>query len=570
MQNKPNEGDGDGGPATQATLSQNFAVASDAAGNVFLSDVLNNRVRKISAKDGTIQIIAGTGVSGDSGDGGPAVNAEIGQPQGVVVDSSGNVYISANHRIRRVSGDGTITTIAGTGTAGFSGDGGPAVAAQLSQPTGLALDSAGNLYFADQSGNRIREIAGGIVSTFADISGRFTGAGSALQIAAEAQGNVSIADPTNNRIHRIAPGGAITTIAGDGQAVVRAGNGDGGAAVNAELNYPTDVAVDAAGNIFIADAGNNQIRKVRPDGIITTVAGNGLPGYFGDGNLAWNAEFNQPLSLALDATGNIYVADTVNRSVRQVAPSSVSSSAAVTNGFSNLRGPVAPGEIIVIYGAGLGPDPLVEGQPQNGKFGTQLAGVQVLFNGVPAPVLYVWTKQVAAVVPFEVAVGGWARIQVQYSSQTVFDQTLAVTDAVPGVATADATGGGQAAAINQDGTWNSPANPAKLGSAISLFWTGGGQMFPALTDGQITTAAVLPAPGVPVLATVGGTTASVAYVGIAPTYVSGLLQINIQIPSNAKTGSAVPVTINQGVAVCCISGYGLFPSQVVTIAIAPN
>jgi uncharacterized protein (TIGR03437 family) len=274
--------------------------------------------------------------------------------------------------------------------------------------------------------------------------------------------------------------------------------------------------------------------------------------------------------VAVDAAGNVYVADTVNSAVRRLSPSNASSSIAITNGFSNLRGPIAPGEIVVIYGVGLGPDPLVQGQPQNGSFGNQVAGVQVLFNGVPGPVLYAWTKQVAAVVPFEVAVGGSARVQVLYSGQTVFDQTVAVSYAVPGVATADASGSGQAAAINQDGSRNSPANPAKLGSVVSLFWTGGGQMFPALTDGQLTTDATLPGPGVPVSALVGGLTSTVQYVGIAPTYVSGLLQINIQIPANAKTGSAVPVTVSQGVAVCCISGFGQFPSQAVTIAISPN
>jgi len=531
-----------------------------------------SRVRKVSAQTGTIQTIAGTSVTGYSGDGGPAGSAQLFYPRGIAVDAPGNLYIvdTGNNRIRRVSTTGIITTVAGVGQAGLAGDGGLATAANLNYPLAIAVDSTGNLYIADQSGATIRKVGtDGTINTVIGPSPQFN-TNQVVALSTDAHGNLYFVDGFGKRIGKIALDGTITAIAGDGQSVVRAGNGDGGAAINAELNYPAAIAIDGAGNIFIADAGDNQIRKVTPDGVITTVAGNGLPGYFGDRNLSLNAEFNQPLGLALDAAGNIYVADTVNRAVRQLSPSNTSLSFAVTNGFSNLRSPIAPGEIVVIYGMGLGPDPLVQGQSQNGSFGTQVSGVQVLFNGVPAPVLYAWTKQVAAVVPFGVSVGGSAHVQVLYANQTVFDQTLAVTDAAPGVATADATGSGQAAAINQDGTRNSPANPAKLGSVISLFWTGGGPMFPALTDGQLTTAGILPAPGVPVSALVGGLTATVPYVGIAPTYVSGLLQINIQIPANAKTGSAVPVTVNQGVAVCCIAGYGQFPSQAVTIAISPN
>jgi sugar lactone lactonase YvrE len=209
---------------------------------------------------GIITTVAGNGIAGYSGDGGAATSAQLYHPYGVAVDAAGNLYIAdtSNHRIRRVTPGGIITTVAGNGIAGYSGDGGAATSAQLSYPDGMAVDAAGNLYIAD-NGNR--------------------------------------------RIRRVTPGGIISTVAGNG---TRGYSGDGGAAASAQLYAPSGVAVDAVGNLYIADAGNNRIRRVTPGGIITTVAGNGIAGYSGDGGAATSAQVNYPWGVAVAAQGRIF------------------------------------------------------------------------------------------------------------------------------------------------------------------------------------------------------------------------------------------------------------------------
>lgn len=556
----------------QVLPSSNFKLATDSSGNVFICDTGYNVVWELSVSSGSSRIIAGTlATSGFSGDGGPATTATLWSPHGVAIDTSGNVYIAdtQNNRIRRIASNGTISTIAGTGIAGLAGDGGPASAAVLSYPFALGMDLIGNLYVADQSGKRIRKInPAGVIST--------VGAPPQLQasaivaLAADSKGNIFYADQGNNDVGRIAADGTITNIAGDGLVAVRAGNGDGALATSAELNFPSGITIDAQGDVFIADTGDNVVRMIAPTGIISTVGGNGRPtSLFGDGGLAVNGELDQPLDVAIDSSGNLYVADSGNLAVRklQPAPTGVPQPAALTNAFSNVRSPVSPGEIIVIYGVGLGPSSIAQAQPQNGGFPTQVGGVQVLFNGVPAPMIYAWTSQVAAVAPYGAPIDGAARVQVQYQGQTVVDQTEAVAESAPGIATADASGSGQAAALNQDGTRNSASNPAKPGSVISLFWTGGGQLFPPVSDGQLNSATVLSMTGIPVSATVGGLSAPIQYVGTAPTLIAGALQINLQLPPGGKTGNAVPVVITVG-ASCC--GSQALSQGAVTVAIASN
>jgi sugar lactone lactonase YvrE len=263
---------GDGGPAAQAQLLAPHGIAVDAAGNVYITDQGNHRVRRVGL-DGVIKTIAGDGRTGSSGDGGLATQAAVGFPAGVAVDGPGNIYISMqmSQTIRRISRDGIITTIAGTGTAGFSGDGGPATQAQLNVPVGIAADPAGNVYFADH---------------------------------------------TNNRIRKISVTGIINTVAGNGS---QGFSGDGGPATGAAIDGPFGVAVDRAGVVYVTDSRNSRIRRVGLDGVITTIAGTGDPGFSGDSGPPTQARLQGPHGVVVDAAGTVYIADTANDRIRKVS-----------------------------------------------------------------------------------------------------------------------------------------------------------------------------------------------------------------------------------------------------------
>ena len=268
---------GDGGPATEAQLSEPRGLAVDGSGNLYVADSGNHRIRLIDA-EGVITTIAGTGVRGSSGDGGPATEAQFAAPGGLAVDGSGNLYVAdwGNHGIRRIDAGGVITTIAGTGVRGFSGDGGPATEAQFATPTDLAADGSGNLY---------------------------------------------VSDSANHRIRRIDAGGVITTIAGTG---VRGFSGDGGPATEAQLAAPIDLALDGSGNVYVTDLRAIRIRRIDAEGVITTIAGSGpvssQGGYSGDGGPATEAQFALPRGLAVDGSGNLYVADSGNQRIRVIRP----------------------------------------------------------------------------------------------------------------------------------------------------------------------------------------------------------------------------------------------------------
>jgi hypothetical protein len=308
---------GDGGPATNAELYYPQGVAVDTFGNLFIADSANQRIRELGT-GGVISTVAGNGTYGYFGDGGPAINAELDDPQGVAVDALGNVFIADtdNQRIREMRTDGVITTVAGNGTQGHSGDGGAATNAELNNPSGVAVDAFGNVFIADTDNQCIREVG---------------------------------------------TDGIITTVAGGGTN----GLGDGGPATNAELSDPSGVAVDASGNLFIADYYNNRIREVGTNGIITTVAGDGIGGYSGDGGAATNAELNTPMcyydpyggsfcswppmTVAVDSAGNLFIADTGNYRIRKVGADGIITTVAGdgTGGYSGDGGAATNAELDV-------------------------------------------------------------------------------------------------------------------------------------------------------------------------------------------------------------------------------
>ncbi len=333
---------GDGGLAVNARLFGPQGLTVDAAGQIYISDTGNHRVRKVGL-DGIITTVAGTGEGGNAGDGGLATNAKIYSPYGLAVDAAGDVFFTdwMFNRIRKVTPDGKIATIAGKDGVNFGGDGGPAVNASLHAPNALALDGAGNLYIADSANNRIREIttdgkiktvAGNGTAAYAGDGGPATSAEiyTPWGVALDANGNLFIADTYNQRIRKVATDGTITTVAGGGSH-----SEDGVAATTAFIDYPAGVGVSAAGELAIGSMNSKLVRKVSAAGIIATVAGNGSTGRAGDGGPAINAQFAYPTGVAVDAAGNYYIVDQKNQQVRKVGLDGTISTAAGTGDNGN-------------------------------------------------------------------------------------------------------------------------------------------------------------------------------------------------------------------------------------------
>lgn len=321
----------DGRSATAAALRRPQGVAVDARGHIFIADHDDHRIRHVDPETGIISTVAGNGVKGITGDDGAASAASLNYPSGIAVDATGNLYIAdyVNHRIRRVDvSSGYISTAAGTGARGFSGDGGRATNAQLSGPTGVALDAAGNLFIADAGNNRVRRVdgrTGSIASVAGSGVGGFGGDGgpatagqldSPGDVSVDAAGNLVISDCGNHRIRRVDwRTGVIMTVVGSGNTDF---SGDGGPAVAAGCST-AGLTVDANGNIFFADTANSRIRRVDGStGIITSVAGTSVGGFSGDDGPSTEARLNYPQDVAVDASGNLLVVDTFNRRVRRV------------------------------------------------------------------------------------------------------------------------------------------------------------------------------------------------------------------------------------------------------------
>jgi uncharacterized protein (TIGR03437 family) len=545
-----------GGPAASAQLDQPRGLALDSFGNLYVADGNNCIIRKIAA-NGVITTVAGTGVGGYSGDNGPATNAQLAYQLGVAVNAAGELFIadSYNHRIRKVSANGIITTIVGNGFPGYSGDGGPALSAQINNINDIALDADGNLYIADFGNYRIRKVsANGIITTIAGtgVQGYSGDRGPAVNaqistvwgLTVDAGGNLYMADYLNYRIRKIAANGIITTVAGNG---AYGYSGDGGQATSASLAYPSGLSLDPAGNLYILDGDNYVIRKVATNGVITTIAGNGSSGYAGDGGRATSAQLGSIWGIIADATGNIYFSDSGNNSVRVLKPvAALLTATAVANGASNLAGAIAPGEIVTVYGSAIGPAQLTLARLNaDGLYGTNLATTRVLFNGTPGPILYTWSTQVSAIVPYGLS-GSAAVIQVEYQGVRSDPIVVPIAPSAPALFTTDSSGKGQAAAFNENGSLNTVSAPAKPGSVVVLYATGEGQTSPAGLDGQLAIT-TYPKPLLPVSVTIDGKAAEILYAGAAPGIVAGLMQINARVPANSKAGF-VPVVITEGSA----------------------
>jgi secreted PhoX family phosphatase len=340
---------GEGYPAVNAELSFMQNLTTDTAGNIYIADVDNHRIRMINAVTGAITTVAGCGISGQqdafSGDGGPATAAHLYFPCGMAFDHSGNLFIcdQDNQRIRMVNTSGIITTVAGNGIYGLV-DNVPAGNAEFRNPTGLVVDKAGNIYISDNANQCVRKVDAvtGIVTTVAGngIMGYSGDGGPAtnaqlnypLDVALDGNGNLYISDG-NYCIRKVDTLGNISTVAGNGTAGF---SGDGGPAVNAQLRTPWSIKADSVGDILIADDDNLRIRLVYADGLITTIAGNGVPGFSGDGGLATDASLNFPKGVAYDNAGNLYIADQQNHRVRKTSLTALAAPQVNKTPFANV------------------------------------------------------------------------------------------------------------------------------------------------------------------------------------------------------------------------------------------
>jgi uncharacterized protein (TIGR03437 family) len=569
----PYPGNGDGGPATSANIFGLTDVAVDAAGNLYIADGV---VRKVS-QNGIISTVAGNPNASSLGDGGPATQAQV-SADAIAVDAAGNIYVSevtiADDRIRKVDVQGTITTVAGNGQSGSSGDGGPATSATLGDVLGLAVDAAGNLYLVDDNGLLRKVDTSGIITT---VAGRGTSSDDGVPaataslgypsgVAIDSGGNIYIADANRNQIRKVSTGGIITTVAGNGTATY---SGDGGPATQAGIASPWHVAVDTAGNIYIterldgfAQSSGNFVRKVTPDGIITTIAGDGNNGFSGDGGPATNATFDDPLGIAAGGGGKVYVADTQNYRVRLLTPASapagslpsVASGGVVSASAFGKFSAVAPGSLMEIYGSNLAVATMNWGSAFNGiNAPTSLDGTSVTIGGEDAFVAYVSPGQVNVQVPSGVGIGPQPVI-VKTGSGTSSPSMITVKTTEPGLlAPASFKIGGKqyvaaffvdhvTLALPPGAIPGVPSRRAKPGDPLTLYGIGFGDVIPNMPAGQIAQGSTMLAASFEVK--FGTTPAMVTYAGLAPGE-TGVYQFDVTVPS-VPSNDATQLTFTLG------------------------
>ncbi len=559
---------GDGGQATSAYLNAPISVAVDASHTIYFSDSSNNKIRKIAG--GIISTMAGKANSGYSGDGGPAANALFNKPYGLFFDGSGNLFVSdlMNQVVREIyAADGTIQTVAGNGTSGFTGDGSIAIDAELANPFAAAVDSAGRIFVSDSVNNRVRVVdpITGNISTYAG-NGSTTityggDNGPAVNatlnrpqgIVVDAAGNVYFADNGNNRIRRIGTDGTITTIAGTGTS---GSAGDGGPANKAQVSHPWGLALDSTGDLFIADYGNSRIRVITTDGIIHTIAGGAGVGYTGDGAIATGAKLNFPTGIAVDSsTGNVYIADSSNNVLRMLTPNPPTVSALQSAGQFGASSSIAPGSWIEIYGSNLA----IDARQWTGADFTGLAaptgldGTTVTIGGQLAFPDYISGGQVNVQVPSNVP-SGQQQLIVKTANGSSAAYTVSVNATQPGLFAPQqflVNGTQYVGALFPNGTTfvmppgavpGIASQRAKVGDNITLYGIGFGSVTPDSPAGQIVK--VQDTLVLPLKIFIGGTQATVSYQGLAPNFL-GLYQFNLVVPQVAS-GDNVPVTFSLG------------------------
>ncbi len=558
----------DGALTTTALFTRLIGLAIDTNGAVYAADSACFTVRKIAG--GTIATTAGNGTQGFSGDGGQATKAALNPPlnqyQGIAIDGGGNVYIadSGNRRIRKVDNAGVISTIAGNGTQIAAADGAAATATGLIDPRGVAVDGAGNVYIAETSNARVRRVTGdGTIHTYAGTTFGDSGDGGAatsakisspFAIAIDGEGSLYISDVGAAKIRKVTSSGIISTVAGNGQ---RGASGDGGAAASASID-PLGIAVDSAGNVFFADPDNHKVREVvAATGFIKTVAGDGNLGFKGDGGPAINAQLNQPEAVAIDAAGNLYIADFGNFRIRRVlgvaAPAPVAGTPSVNlvaNAFGEAA-TLAPNTWVEVKGSSLAGTQRVWGGDdfKNGQMPTSIDGVSVMVNGKPAFIYFVSEKQINILTPPD-ALPGSVEVKLAYngktSSLTVAGQALS-----PSFFVFD---GVHATATHVNGTLIGPttlypgaSTPAVPGETIILYANGLGATSQAIVSGSVSQGGTLPQ--LPVIK-VGGIQAQVTFAGLVS---PGLYQLNVVVPltapdgDNALTGTYNGVAMQSGV-----------------------
>jgi len=544
---------GDGSAAGNAILFQPSAVALDSNGNLYIADTSTQRVRLVPSS-GIVGTFAGTGTAGYDHDQVAATSAELNSPMGVAVGLAGAIFIADtfNHRIRRVSG-GSIATFAGTGISGTGAEGLSPQQTQLRGPRGVCADLGGTLYIVDTSNHRVlRAGLDGVVQTVAGNGAPGdAGDGGLARLAqlnqpsactVDSLGSLFIADTFSHRIRKVNSAGIISTAAGTGHA----GNAlDETAATVSPLNAPQGVAADGNGNLYIADTANNRIRQVTPDGVIHTIAGDGVAGFSGDGAAATSAQISSPLGLLVDGAGDLYFADSLNNRIRRLVPQTplvvqpVSVPVphlSVVNAASLAQGAVAPGESVTIYGSGIGPEVGVAGTfDSTGLLANLLGGAEVHFNGVPAPLFYAQAGQINAQVPYTVAAANSTHVEVFYQNQSAGTLDLAVAAAAPALFPSVA---------NQDGSVNSQTAAAPRGTMVTFYATGEGLTNGANISGQ-PAAPPYATPAAPVTLSIGGVSAQLLYAGSAPGFV-GLLQLDAVIPGGFVPPGPAAVILTVG------------------------
>lgn len=469
---------GDGGLATAALLQQPSGVSTDALGNLYAADRENNRIRRV-ALNGTISTVAGTGAAGNSGDDELAVKATLNAPSSVTADAQGNLYIAdtGNRRIRIVSTSGTML---------------PFPSAGLTAPVYAVPDGQGNVYIAD-TGSILEAMPDGVVTTIVANLKNPRG------MTFDAAGNLYFTEAGGPHVKKLTPAGALTLI---GEGV---------------WNIPRGVAVDSAGNVYVADTGLQQVLRVDPTGVITVVAGTGTAGFLGDGGYAPSAELSFPWDVASGPAGLLYVADLKNNRVRSLTPGPSVHVAPVllvgaVNAASLQPGPLAPGMLLDLLGTGLGT--------------SDAAQTQVLFGTISAPVVSLTSSALLVRVPPEIEGQPSVNIQILDQGNLLAQIPAAVVDAAPALYV-DASG--NLIASNQDGTPNTAANPASPGSIVVFFGTGEGVT------------------GLPISVAIGGYAAEVLYAGPVTGY-PGLLQINARVPAGYIAPGAMAVVVTVGTA----------------------